>query len=233
MTETIEIPAFEHGVVRVFTGAFPSEAALRAYARPEGAAEGAPWPLRDELGAEALDARGVEAFPAGNLKGMGLPSYLRMAYGVSEREASDPALAEAEGHVVLIASRAFGGRAQALRVPERLRYLGAFRDAEAPPGAAPSLDPARGSAPRPGDGTERPPPEASQADRRRPGTTERAAGAGAMALGALLVGGGILGNETWLWASGLVLAAVGAVLARRARRTRRRGGPGDPGGAGR
>ncbi len=222
MTDTIEIPAFEHGVVRVFTAPFPSEAALRTYATPEGAAEGAPWPLRDDLGAGALDPRGVEAFAMGNLKGMGLPGYLRMAYGVSEREASDPRLAEAEGHVVLIASRAFGGRATRLRMPDRLRYLGAFHDAEASPGAAASLGAAKGG--EAGAPAERPPPEAPPAaGGPRPSATGRAAGAGALVLGALLVGGGVLANELWLWASGLVLAAVGAFTARRARR---RGGPG-------
>ena len=228
MNQTIDIPAFEHGVVRVLTGDFPSEAALRAYALPEGAAEGAPWPLRDDLGASALDPRGVEAFPMANLKGMGLPGYLRMAYGVSEREASDPALAEAGGGVILIASRAFGGRAARLAVPDRLRHLGAFHDAEAAPGPAPSPGRAVGGAA--GTTAERPPPDASASNAARPAVRARAAGAGAMALGVLLVGGGILANELWLWVSGLVLAAIGAFAARRARRRDARGGPGRAGG---
>ena len=230
MTQTIDVPAFEHGVVRVLTGRFPSEAALEAYATPEGAAEGAPWPLREELGADALDPRGIEAFALANLDGMGLPGYLRTAYGVSGREASDPMLAQAEGHAILIASRAFGGRARTLRVPERLRYLGAFHDAEAAPGAAPPLGEAKGgaaSAP-----AERPRPEASSAGNATVGAKGRAVGAGAMALGTLLVGGGILADEILLWAPGLVLAAVGAFAARGARRRATRAGPGG-GGTGR
>ena len=219
MTETIHIPAFEHGVVHVFDGRFPSEAALRAYALPDGAEDGtAGWPLRDELGGPHLEARGVEAFPITTLKGMGLPSYLTMAYGVSEADAAHPQIAEAAGCVILIASRAFGGRAATLTVPERLRHLGAYRDADAhaAPRPVPSLG--GGGAAETTGGAAAAPPEAA---RPAGGRGRRIAGAGAMALGALLVGAGILASEWMLWLPGLAVAAGGALLARRA--------PGGPG----
>jgi hypothetical protein len=211
MTETIEIPAHEYGMVRVFDGRFPSEATMRAYAVPEGVEAGAHWPMRGEMGVERLESRGVEAFPMANLKGMGLPSYLQMAYGVSEADAADPQLAEARGHVILVASRAFGGEAARMRVPERLRHLGTFRDAEAR--AAPRPAPALG-----GGGT----PEPITAGGAGPagervagrGTGRRIAGAGAIAAGALLVAGKILASEWLLWVPGLALALGGAFVAR-------------------
>ena len=217
MTETIDVPAFEHGVVRVLVGRFGNAAALEAYAKPDGAR----WPLRDDLGAGELDPRGVEAFPAANLTGMGLPGYLRMAYGVAESEAAGTALAEGEDGVVLLASRAFGDRAASLTVPERLRFVGAFRDAEAGAPARPA--PALGAAGAAGATSERTtaPRAASpipSVDAGPKAAWRRAAGASGLALGALLVAAGILANEIWLWGPGLVVAGLGAAEAARARR---------------
>ena len=218
MTETIDVPAFEHGVVRVFAGRFGGAAALEAYARPDGAR----WPLRDELKAGEIDPRGVEAFPAGNVKGMGLPGYLRMAYGVAEAEARGAVPAEGEDGLILMASRAFGGEARTLRVPARLRYLGAFRDAEALASPAPAT---RLSPARPGSGSPEAAPvvgagaapaEGSVGLQR--GGMGRAVGAGGLALGALLVAGGLLAGEWLLWAPGLVAAALGAAALARSGR---------------
>lgn len=211
MTETFDVPAHEHGVVRVFDGRFESERAMRAYALPEGVEEGVPWPMRDEMGAAHLETRGVEVFPIANLKGMGLPAYLRMAYGVCEEEAADPQLREAEGHVVLIASRAFGGRPARLTVPERLRHLGTYRDADAhaAPRPAPSLG-GGGATEAVGGGAAAATPEAPAGVARG----RRIAGAGAIALGALMVAGGLLASEWLLWVPGLAAALAGAWIAR-------------------
>ena len=211
MTETIDVPAHEHGLVRVFDGDFPSEAAMRAYAVPEGIEEGAPWPMREEMGVGRLESRGVEAFPMANLKGMGLPSYLQMAYGVSEEDTAHPQLGEAKGHVILVASRAFGGEAATVAVPERLRHLGTFRDAEAH--AAPRPAPSLGGG---GAGEALGAGGASPAEERVMGrvTGRRIAGTGAMVAGALLVAGGILASEWLMWAPGLALAVGGALVAR-------------------
>ena len=219
MTQTIDVPAFEHGVVRVLAGRFASEDALRAYALPDGER----WPLRDELGVEALDPKGVEAFAVSKLGEMGLPGYLRMAYGVSDGDAARASLAGAEGHVILLSSRAFGGRAHSLALPDRLERLGAFRDAEAAalPAPATPLAPARdGAGAQAAPAT---PPTAAAGPSAPTSRLGRAAGAGLLVLGALVVAGGVVANERWLWLPGIVLAAAGAAIAAGTRRRGRQG----------
>ncbi|MDJ0826404.1 MAG: hypothetical protein QNJ16_12940 [Rhodobacter sp.] len=157
MTDPTEVPAGEREVVRVYALDLEPAAAAAYKAPPEG--DAADWPLRQALGATALDPSQVELFAAADLKGVGLPGYLIDGLGIAAPDIDpDRAALEAEtGHIVVVLSAAFQGTAQTLTPTPPLRPLGTYRMAEAerprapmpvPGDEAPEMTP--GAAPAPG-----------------------------------------------------------------------------------
>ncbi|MDJ0627884.1 MAG: hypothetical protein QNJ44_06455 [Rhodobacter sp.] len=143
MTTALEVAQGEREVVRVFALDLDPPTARGFKTPPEG--NGAAWPLPEALGVSVLDPDYVEVFPAGDLKGVGLPAYLIEGQGIDDAViAPDRAALEAEeGHIVIVLSAAFGGSAQTLTPKPPLRHIGTYRLAEA---EAP-----RATAPAPGD----------------------------------------------------------------------------------
>jgi len=123
MTTRLDIPAHEAHVVRVFDvleepGAPLSDAAVMA-------ALGAGGDLR---GAE------IELFDLGDLGTMTLSEYLADGHGIAQAEVRDMRgqLDGLEGRVLIVPSRAFGGRAMTLQVGRGLRLVGRFEEDVAP-----------------------------------------------------------------------------------------------------
>jgi len=148
MSTQITIPAQEAHVVRVFS--VTEEAGA-----PLGDAE-----VMDALGAEGdLDAGEIELFDLADLGSMPLSEYLGEGHGIAEADLADMRgqLDGLTGRVLILPSRAFGGRAIVLRPGRGLRLVGRFEEDVAPVsferlpagGAAGSVAPASRSA-RPG-----------------------------------------------------------------------------------
>ena len=133
MTDRISIKPTEHGVVRVFAvDLAPGEI-------PEFTDQDGDWPLKNALGAEALDPRHVDVFPVSDLDELGLSGYLEQGHGIAADELADMRgrLDALSGHVLIVTSRAFEGQAQELTPRAPLRLIGSFNE-EA---AAVSFDP--------------------------------------------------------------------------------------------
>jgi hypothetical protein len=160
MTDTLDLPAQDHGIVRVF--ALDADGQRPEDWTPDGAAAAGGDPLARAFGADALDRDYVEVLRPGDLGGMGLSAYLAQGYGVTD-EALEPhrdALAALDGLAVIALPPAFGPatgqEAATLALDPRLRLVAALPDPAAPsalpplPGAAaPGHDPAPREAPAP------------------------------------------------------------------------------------
>ncbi|MBD3679736.1 MAG: aspartate carbamoyltransferase catalytic subunit [Rhodobacteraceae bacterium] len=130
MTTRLDIPAHERGYVRVFALDLPDEEAARFNAEA----------LATALGARHFDATRAEVFPVGDLGELGLSGYLAEGMGVAAEEL-DPDRARLDalkGHVAVVPSVAFAGKAQAVTVTAPLRLIGTYREESA---AAPDLAP--------------------------------------------------------------------------------------------
>ncbi|PRY93602.1 hypothetical protein BCF33_2482 [Hasllibacter halocynthiae] len=133
MTE-IAIPPHETPTIRLLSGTFPSAAALKAYALP--GPEG--WPLAEEAGAE-MDPGRVEAFMRRDLGELGLAGYLEEGLGVPLDRLAGAPLDEVGEAVVVLHPRVLGDGGGVLRVPDRLRYHGAFTEGGWEPGLPPVM----------------------------------------------------------------------------------------------
>lgn len=125
MSDRIEVPASEAGVVRLFAVDLPPEK-IEDFADFER--EG--WPLISALGIYDLNPSYVEIFPVKQLDEMGLATYLTEAYNIEPTELRDDRtfLNNIRGHVALISSPAFRGKAQTLRLHQPLRWLGTWAE---------------------------------------------------------------------------------------------------------
>jgi len=104
MTDPLSIAAGEHGVIRVFALEMRPEQA--AFQREPGAAE-------QMLGLEGLDPGQIDVIRLADLEDLGLAGYLLDGCGVPEDQI-DPdraRLKALKGWVMVMRSRAFGGRA--------------------------------------------------------------------------------------------------------------------------
>ncbi|MFB9148916.1 hypothetical protein [Roseovarius ramblicola] len=145
MSTQISIPAQEAHVVRVFSvieeaGAPMDDAAVMA-----------------ALGADRdLEAGEIELFGLGDLGSMPLSEYLAEGHGIAEADLA-PMRGQIDGlrgRVLIVPSRAFGGRATVLRPGRGLRLVARFEEDVAPVsfdplpagGAAGSVAPATRSA---------------------------------------------------------------------------------------
>ncbi|MFD0859823.1 FHA domain-containing protein [Roseovarius aquimarinus] len=152
MSDRIEIKATETGVVRVFSVDIPADR-IGGFTARNGS-----WPLREALGAEALDPAHVEVFDAADLAGVGLAGYLAEGHAIPDDqiEPMRARLAAQEGVLMVVTSRAFQGTAQTLRPRAPLSLVGTFFEPQDPvtfgalpdasarvPEAAPDAPPAR------------------------------------------------------------------------------------------
>lgn len=128
MSDTIEISATETGVVRVFAVDIPADQ-IAAFTARNGT-----WPLREALGAEALDAEHIEVFDAADLAGVGLPGYLSDGHAIPADQL-DPIrdrLAAQTGTLMVITSRAFQGTAQTLTPRAPLKLIATLQEPHDP-----------------------------------------------------------------------------------------------------
>ncbi len=119
MEGVIHIPTGEHGAIRLF----------QLDMRPEQAAFlKDPKALAQVLGIDTLDMEQVDIFAVSDLEEIGLAGYLTEGMGVPEAQiAADRArLAALEGHVMVIRSRAFGGREMRLTPAEQIRLVATY-----------------------------------------------------------------------------------------------------------
>lgn len=123
MSERIDLPAHEGGVIRVFALDLP-EAEAERWRAPEGDVEGDD-PLARALGADPFDRKYAEVIRLADLGAMSLSTYLAEGYGVPEEQLA-PLRARLDaltGHVAVTMSSAFGGRPQRLEVRAPLRLV--------------------------------------------------------------------------------------------------------------
>ncbi|SFU03666.1 hypothetical protein [Sedimentitalea nanhaiensis] len=119
MSEVLTIPAGETGKVRVFALDVPPEQA-RFLTEP-GAVE-------QMLDSGPLAAPHVEVFPLSDLDELGLTGYLIEGCGIPAGQITpDRARLQAlKGHVLLIFSGAFGGRAAQVVLPNTVRPVATY-----------------------------------------------------------------------------------------------------------
>lgn len=121
MTQPLIIPANETGKVRVFELNMPEDRAedLRQPGGPDGV-----------LGVLQVDPAYVEIFPVEDLEQLGLAGYLVEGCGIpAEQVAPDRARLEAlKSHVMLVLSRAFGGRAVTLHPTSDVRLVATYEE---------------------------------------------------------------------------------------------------------
>ena len=119
MEGVIHIPSGEHGAIRLF----------RLDMRPEQAAFlKDPKALAQVLGIDTLDMEQVDIFPVSDLQEIGLAGYLTEGMGVPEDQiaADHERLADLEGHVMVIRSRAFGGREMRLTPADQIQLVATY-----------------------------------------------------------------------------------------------------------
>ncbi|MFQ6551254.1 hypothetical protein AAD018_002795 [Aestuariibius insulae] len=123
MIEDLTISAHIHDSVHVFALNLPPE---QVPAFVEAGQDR--WPLKEALGAEALDPAGVDVIRVEDLTGVGLPGYLIEGSGMDPDaiEADRARLAALSGHVVLIHASAFEGTAQTLLPGPELTFIARY-----------------------------------------------------------------------------------------------------------
>ena len=134
MTDTMQIAADEHRVVRVFVIDLPVDEVAALITRPDDG-DHLPWPLASAMGATHLDADSVEIFDVAELEGVGLAGYIEEGLGMPSAAAQpDRALLDGiKGTVVIVFSAAFGGVAQTLTPRAPLRWIATYHDDEVIP----------------------------------------------------------------------------------------------------
>lgn len=125
MSDKIEVPAQETGVVRLFAVDLPADK-IEEFAD----ADRDDWPVIPALGIKDLNPSYVEIFHVKQLEELGLFGYLTEAYNISPEDLKDDraVLNNIRGHVALISSPAFRGMAQTLRLHHPLRWLGTWAE---------------------------------------------------------------------------------------------------------
>ncbi len=122
--DPLHVPADASETVWVFALDLPP-------AEAEAVVEGGPgsdWPLKELMGAGSLRARHIEAFPASDLAGVGLPGYLVEGLGIDVQDVEQDRvkLEASDRHIVIASARAFDGEEQRLSPRLPLRHLGTY-----------------------------------------------------------------------------------------------------------
>jgi len=119
MSDPLTIAAGERGVIRLFTLDMPAEQA-RFLNEPGAAAQ--------MLGGTDLDPAQIDIIKIADLAGVGLAEYLMQGCSVPADQIDQTALAAITGHVLLIRSRAFKGRATTLAPSPPLTLVASFTE---------------------------------------------------------------------------------------------------------
>ena len=121
----INVPTAERGTTRVFSLSMQGNQAVNLIEDPRAQLE---W-----LGAPDLDPAGVEVVALNDLGDLGLIGYLREGVDAQESDLRRDAakLVALEGHVLLLHSTAFGGKAVTLTPDPMLTLIGTY--AQTPP----------------------------------------------------------------------------------------------------
>jgi len=131
MTDRINVPANEHGVVRIFAIDLPRDD-LAAFAPPEleGVEVMAQSPLRAALGVDRLDMEYVDIIHPEDLGEMGLSGYLNDGLGLSAQEIAGARthLDGITGPVALVLSKAHAGEAAILTPRAPLRWVATLNE---------------------------------------------------------------------------------------------------------
>lgn len=164
MNAPIDIPRDEHGIVRVFT--------LTIEAGGLGALR-APGALESALGVAGIDPEYVELFPVSDLAGVGLATYLIDGCGVppEQIEPDRDRLEAITGHVMVVLSRAFGGRAVTLTPAAQLTLAGHYSETPTDWRADGPIETASARPTAPAHASTRPSPRAARARASRVGGT--------------------------------------------------------------
>ena len=115
MSTSMQIPAFETGVIRLFTIEMPSD-------------QMDVFDARVALGATNIDETFVEVFHVSDLEGLGLAGYLIIGNEVPEGQIDEMRvqLGTIKGHVLLVFSSAFGQNKQTLHPQSPLHHIATF-----------------------------------------------------------------------------------------------------------
>jgi hypothetical protein len=126
MTDTIDIPANEAGLVRIFALSMDAADAQQMKDTPPSGTGTSP--TEEALGAAALDGTHIEVFSLADLGEMTLPEYLVEGAGITaEALAHDRSkLAALDGWVMILYSSALGGTAQHLNPVPALTLIGTY-----------------------------------------------------------------------------------------------------------
>ncbi|MGY3437855.1 MULTISPECIES: hypothetical protein [unclassified Marinovum] len=127
MSDILEIPAGEHGLVRVFTLDLPLDDA-------EPLLEDEARAMTKMTGATSLDPDHIDLFDMNDLSGMPLTDYLAEGHGIAEDELAPlrAQLDRVKGRVIVMRSAAFEGLGQKMRVTKPLRWIATFGEARDP-----------------------------------------------------------------------------------------------------
>ncbi|MGS4944411.1 hypothetical protein ACVDG3_02940 [Meridianimarinicoccus sp. RP-17] len=140
----LRVVAGESGHVRLFTidTEHPDGAALRAALVADDGT--APALVAAALGVGHVDPQWITLVPVADVRAIGLATYLRAGHDIPDEQlaAQSAALGRAAGHILLVMSPAFAGRAETIALSPCLTPLAAFtRRREAPPAPPPQPDP--------------------------------------------------------------------------------------------
>ncbi|UWR23075.1 hypothetical protein [Sulfitobacter sp. S190] len=121
---TIEVPALEKGVVRLFAVSRPIPDMTKALRDGDKSA------IIDELLGHEIKDGGAELFPVSDLTGVGLRSYLVEGYDIAPDElARDRSKLEAlDGYVLLLFSSGLDGRKATLTPHSDLTLIGTYAE---------------------------------------------------------------------------------------------------------
>ncbi|MCJ7871576.1 hypothetical protein Q4577_00125 [Marinovum sp. 2_MG-2023] len=124
MSDRLDIPLGEHGLVRVFTLDLPLEEA-------EPLLDDNALGMTKMTGATTLDPDHIDLFDMNDLSGLPLAEYLADGHGIAEEELAPhrAQLDRVKGRVVVMRSAAFEGLGQSLRVANPLRWIATFGEA--------------------------------------------------------------------------------------------------------
>lgn len=187
---SLQIPANETGVIRVFALSMSTEKAraLKAgMSENNGNSHGGS--LRQLLGGAALDASHVELFALADLGDMALADYLVEGAGAEPKvvEPDRLKLSALDGWVMIVYSSAFLGMQQVLTPTSELRLIGTYAQEGTDWGAR--IDLSTPSARPRGSGMSEPAPKKRPSD---------AAMSGRIAMLALLVAFAVVGLMLWV-----------------------------------
>lgn len=131
MNLALTVQAFERGVIRLFTPDM-NDRRLAAILPPHPVDAGHLAPL---LGLSRLAEEGIDRINLSDLSDLTLSEFLQIGHDLPA-ETLAPRRQELDalkGHLFLLHSSAFGGKAVTISPAEGLTFLGAFRQTDTPP----------------------------------------------------------------------------------------------------